>query len=248
MVLLVLVAATGVVAGWLRRPAGGHGARPHLHHLWLLALGVALVVASLEVPDSASVLTRAAGVTLLAAFAGANRTVTGIAVAGLGVVLNLAALVLNNGIPVRQEALVEADAVEVDELAAYEADEPYHVQTGADGFAWLGAVVPVAATGQVLSFGDLLVLVGAFDVLRDAARRRARLPEVDEGSEPPEAQDEATTQAKVDQDWGTAPSGAPESGSQSSAKSDLAAAEAREFWRDAAVSPSPAHLAARQDK
>jgi hypothetical protein len=52
----------------------------------------------------------------------------------------------------------------------------------------------------------------------------------------------------VDHDWGTAPSGDPESGSQSSAKPDRSAAEAREFWKDAAVSPSPTHLAARHDK
>ena len=92
-----------------------------------------------------------------------------------------------------------------------------------------------------MSFGDLLVLVGLTDASRAGAGTcRGDGPDGDGGA--------ATTQASVDQDWGTAPSDAPESGSQYSAKAETTAAEANEFWSDAAVAPSPAHLAARHDK
>ena len=269
-VLLVLaVASAGVSAGRLRRPAGGHGARPHLHHLALLAVGIAAVAASVWAPDSTATVLRGLGWAAVTWFAVRNRAVTGIAVAGLGALANLACLVLNNGVPVRAEALVDAGVAAASEVREHELQEPRHLQSGDDAFAWLGEVVPLSATEQVLSFGDLLLLVGGFDALREVTRRRARLPLVggDDPSDAPGALDDpdpvaatgaaatargpqpgAMTQASADQDWGTAPSGEPESGSQCSAKPDLTTAEAMEFWRDADVSPSPAHLAARHDK
>jgi hypothetical protein len=260
-----VVVLAGLVAGCLRRPAGGHGARPHLRGLPLLAVGVAGVAASVAAPDGLATVVRGLGLAELAWFALRNRQVTGLAVAGLGALLNLVALVLNNGVTVRHEALVDAGIVEEGESARHRLDEPYHVGTDSDSFAWLGAVVPISATGQVLSFGDLVLLVGGFDALRDLGRRRARPPVVDDDAhadggrrsaddgsgagrgggtdQPP-----AMTQARADQDWGEAPRAAAESGSQCSAKRELTTAEAMEFWRDAAVSPSPAHLAAHHDK
>jgi hypothetical protein len=255
VLLLVAVVVAAVLAGLVRRPAGGHGARPHLRGLPLLVAGGGLVAASVVVPDGVAAAVRGVGFAGLAWFAGRNRNVTGVAVAGLGAVVNLAGLVLNNGVPVRAEALVDAGVVSAAEVRGHEADEPYHLQQDTDAFAWLGAVVPVSATEQVLTFGDLLILVGAFDTVRDLSRRRARLPhgpedDVDtdgDGDGGGGAQAEST-QASADQDWGAAPSGAAESGSQCSEKRDLTTAEAMDFWKDAAISPSPAHLAARHDK
>ena len=254
MLLLVVVLAAGALAGVVRRPAGGHGARPHLRLLPLLAAGAALVPASLVVPDAVAVVVRGLGFGALAWFAVRNRAATGVAVAGLGALANLAALVLNNGVPVRAEALVDAGVATAAAVRDHELDEPYHLQEEQDGFAWLGAVVPVRATEQVLSFGDLLLLVGAFDTVRALARRRTRLPVVpaddaDEGDlvdDPPDQG--SSTQASADQDWGAAPSGDADSGSQCSAKRELTTAEAMDFWKDAAIAPSPAHLAARQHK
>jgi hypothetical protein len=202
----------------------------------VLGLGVGLAAAALLVDDDLAIVACAVSLAVLTAFAGLNRSVTGLVVAGLGLVANLAAVVLNNGMPVRADALLEADVVEPSELADYDPGDPRHVETDADAFDWLGAIVPVPVARQVVSFGDLLVLVGLTDAVRDVSRRRAR------------GYGAATTQASVDQHWGTAPSDAPESGSQYSAKSETTAAEANEFWSDASVAPSPAHLAARHDK
>lgn len=250
MVLVVVAVLVGLLAGRLRRPAGGHGLRPRVRGLWLLGTGLALVASTLALDGDLVTVVNALGLAVLAAFAGANRSITGFAVVGLGLVGNLAALVLNNGLPVRAEALLRADVVEPTELATYRPDEPRHVETDADAFGWLGLIVPVPLVREVLSFGDLVVLIGLADAMRDVFRRRARPTLRDEAGYEAGggAYDAATTQASVDQDWGVAPSDSPESGSQYSEKADARAAAAKEFWSNTSVSPSPAHLAARHDK
>jgi hypothetical protein len=292
VVLLVLAAAGGLVAGRARRPIGGHGAVPHLRQMRLLVAGCALALVAAMVHGDVSVLADALAIASIAVFCGVNRNITGIAVIGAGLVLNLAAVVLDNGMPVRPKALVAADVVDADEVAHHHIRDPRHLETDNDRFGWLGAVVPVPGLRQVISFGDLIVLVGLVDACRDLGRRRSRLPDVegtddielwpvpDSGPaapapEAPEAAEapapagatsadpaagadggpaqpggaaSATTSASVDQDWGTAPRPAPESGSQCSAKPLPATAFDSEFWKDAAVGPSPAHLAARHDR
>jgi hypothetical protein len=220
-------------------------------------VGLVLAIVASLVHGDLGVLCDALSIAVLAVFAGVNWNLTGVAVVGVGLILNLGAVVLNNGMPVRGEALVRAHVVTAKELADHEESPPRHLETDNDAFAWLGSIVPVRAAHEVVSFGDLIVLVGLADAARDLARRRGRLPEVDDDGElwPVEDEDagqtdgaEATTAASVDQDCGEAPSGSPESGSQCSAKPDTSAADVMEFWKDAALPPSPAHLAARHDK
>jgi hypothetical protein len=257
VVLLVLAAMGGLIAGRVRPAVGGHVARPHLRRLELVLVGIGLAIVASLVHGDLGVLCDALSIAVLAAFAGVNRNLTGVAVVGVGLVLNLGAVVLNNGMPVRGEALVRAHVVRADELGSHDEPPPRHLETDADAFAWLGSIVPVRAAHEVLSFGDLIVLAGLVDAARDLGRRRGRLPEVEDddalwpldggdggqaGGVPP------TTAASVDHDWGAAPKGSAESGSQCSAKPDISAADVTEFWKDAALPPSPAHLAARQDR
>jgi hypothetical protein len=215
----------------------------------VLAVAVGLGLVSLPLDGDLATVTHSLALAAATWFAATNRHVTGLFVAGIGLVLNLAGLVLNNGLAVRGEALVRIDAVEAADLRTHDFAEPRHLETDADGFPWLGATVPVPLAREVVTFADLIVLVGILDATRDIARRRARLPLVaedddeDTGYGVPEV-----TAASADQDWGAAPSPSPESGSQYSENREERTAEANEFWRDAAVAPSPAHLAARQDK
>jgi hypothetical protein len=269
VVLVVLAAAGGLIAGRVRRPAGGHGAQAHLRLLPLVGAGLALGAAAVLLDGDLAVLCSALSIAVLAVFAGVNRNVTGLAVVGVGLVLNLAAVVLNNGMPVRAKALVASHAVRAGHVDADEVASPRHLETDADGYAWLGAIVPVRPVHDVVSFGDLIVVVGLFDAARELGRRRSRLPEVDDGDElfpvPPEERPSgerppeertpgdqpgpaATTAAKDDHDWGAAPRPAPESGSQCSEKPFTSTADINEFWKDAALPPSPAHLAARHDR
>jgi hypothetical protein len=261
VVLLVLAAVGGLVAGRVRRPVGGHGALPHVHHVWLVVVGIVLAMGAALLDGDLAVLCDALSIAVLAAFAGANRNVTGIAVIGLGLVLNLAAVVLDNGMPVRPKALVQADVVEAHELADHEVGSPRHLETDSDAFGWLGAIVPIPGLRVVVTFGDLMILLGLADAARDFGRRRSPAPEVDDDElwpvpeservhpEPTaQPEDEATNAASVDQDCGDAPSPSPESGDQCSAKPLRTTALDNEFWKDAALPPSPAHLAARHDR
>ena len=265
MVLLVLAAVGGFVAGRARRPAGGHGARPHVRHLELVVVGIGLALAATAASGDVSVVLDALSIATLAGFSGVNRSVTGIAVMGVGLVLNLAAVVLNNGMPVRGESLVRAGVVRSGELSRHDVAAPRHLESDADAFGWLGTVVPIPGVRTVASFGDLILLVGLADAARELGRRRMRVPTVtDDVPWPPGALPSAqsapgagtrgaafppdTTAANVDHDWGDAPSGAPESGSQCSAKPEVSAADASDFWRDAALPPSPAHLAPNHDR
>lgn len=246
MVLLIIALGGGLVAGLLRRPVGGHGARSHLRHPELLGAGALLLLAGGPLEGDAAVLAYCFSMAAIAAGAGLNRHSTGLLVLGLGVVLNLVGLVLNNGVPVRPGALVEADLVERDELDTFDVDAPRHLETGADSLPWLGAIVPVPFAHQVVTFGDLIALVGLVDATRELARRRSRVPRHLEDED--DGYWAAIGDASADQDWGDAPSGAPVSGSQYSANPDTPTAETTEFWREADVDRSLTRFAARHER
>jgi hypothetical protein len=245
VVLLVIAVGGGLVAGLLRRPTGGHSARPHLRLPLLLAGAVVFGVASGPLGGDLAVLAYCFALAMAAWFVGVNRHVTGLLVAGVGIVANLLGLVLNNGVPVRAEALLDADVVEVGQVDDHEIDAPRHLETDADSFAWLGALVPVPIAHEVVSFGDLIVLVGLADATRELARRRARLPQVEDEDDGYWA---AIADASDDQDWGLAPSGAPVSGSQYSAYPEARTPDTVDFWRESEVDRSPLRIAARHTK
>ena len=85
----------------------------------------------------------------------------------------------------------------------------------------LGDVLPVPLAHEVMSFGDLIVVV----------RRRRRRARAEPAARPRDRRVVATTsrgrprtaRASVDQVWGTAPSGAPVSASQYSANPERTA-------------------------
>jgi hypothetical protein len=244
VILLLIAVAGGLLAGWAQPAAGARTARPHLRHVWLVALGALLNAGAAVTDGDAAVLVAAASLAVLAAFAAANPTVTGIAVVGLGLLLNLAALVLNDGTPVRPGALVRAGVVERHELATFELDASEHLETDADRFAVLGEVLPVPVTNDVVSFGDLIIVVGVADATRELARRRRRRWSSDQRA----GYVALTTLASVDHDWGTAPSGAAVSATQCSANPDDDAPEVMDLDKEAAVESSPDLVAASHSK
>ena len=214
MLLLIVAVLAGGAIGSFRRPVGAHTPRPAMHRIWLLGVGAALNAAAPLLDDRLATLALAASLTVLIAAAVANRHLTGVVVVGAGLLLNLMAVVLNNGMPVRQSALERAEAVEPGETPIL--DGPRHLETGSDRFGVLGDVLPIPLTREVLSFGDLIVIIGAADAVRELARRRSRRWTESERA----AYRLRTATTSVVQDWGTAPSAAPVSGSQYSANAD----------------------------
>ena len=174
MVLLAIVVLAGLVAGLARPPLGAHASRPHLTQLGLLLGGAAGSVGSRVLDGGAAVLSLGASLVLLMAFAAVNRHVTGVAVMGLGMLVNLAPVVADGGMPVRPGALVQAGIVEPGALPTTELSGPRHLETDDDVLGALGDALPVRPLREVLSFGDLIVVAGAGDAMRELGRRRAR--------------------------------------------------------------------------
>lgn len=215
--MLVVAVLLGLIAGALRPALGARSARIRIAWLPMLALGAVGTAASHVVPADLATLVMGLALSTLLVFALANAHVTGIVVIGIGLLLNLVSVVVNDGMPVRGEALVAAHIVDASDLATVDLAAPRHLETGADRLGVLGDVLPIPAARAVMSFGDLIVIAGVVDALRDLARRRRRTwtgaDRLTYGS--------TMTQLKAVHDWGAAPSGAPDSGSQYSAKPDL---------------------------
>ena len=174
MILLALAVLVGLLAGLTRPPIGAHAPRLHVEQIPLLGGGAILNAASVLLDGSVATLALAASLAVLVAFAMANLHLTGVAVVGLGLLFNLAAVAVNNGMPVRASALVRAGVVTDAELSSTALMGARHLETDADAIGVLGDVLPVPLAREVLSFGDLIVVAGVGDAVRELARRRAR--------------------------------------------------------------------------
>jgi hypothetical protein len=205
--------------------------RPHLEQIPLLAVGAALNAMASVLDGTAATLALAASLAVLIAVAMANRHITGMAVVGLGLLLNLVAVSVNGGVPVRASAMVEAGMVEPGDEATIELTGPRHLETSADAAAGLGDIIPVPFVDDVVSFGDLILLFGAADAVRELSRRRARR----EVEVPADARQLATMTVSADQVWGTAPSARPVPASQYSANPDDTAPVTIDLDREAAA-------------
>jgi hypothetical protein len=210
VVTLTLAVLVGLVVGLARPPAGMHTVRPRVEQVGLLALGAALNALSVVLDGQAALVALVLSLSVLIAVAVANRHLTGVAVVGIGLFVNLVSVAVNGGMPVRESALVAAGVVSEGE--PIEVDDPRHLESPDDPLPVLGDVLPIALTNEVVSFGDLIIILGAADAVRELSRRRARLP-AHAVAQPPWRM--AST--SVDQLWGTAPSGAPVSATQCSA-------------------------------
>ena len=210
VVTLALAVALGAVVGGIRPPAGRHLVRPRVEQVALLAVGAALNALSVLLSGPAAVAALLASLAVLIAFAVANRHLTGVAVVGLGLLVNLIAVAVNGGMPVRAGAL-EAAGIEGAVLS-----DPRHLESTDDPLPVLGDVLPVPLAQEVISFGDLIVVIGAADAVRELSRRRGR-------ARADVQRPARTTAARLDQVWGTAPNPAPVSATQYSAYPDLTA-------------------------
>jgi hypothetical protein len=208
--LIVTAAVIGIVSGRLRRPHPAHRRPPAVRHPDLLLFGLITQVASWLTPGApGAVILGLSLAALLIALAG-NLDVVGFGVMSVGIALNLLGLMLNLGVPADRDALVSANVVEAAELDTVTLTGGRHVQAD-DLVPILGDVVPVGLLGAVLSFGDLILLAGLIATTSDACRKTQRR--------------QAISTASVDQDWGMAPSPAPVSAFQNSAKPETATPE-----------------------
>jgi hypothetical protein len=241
VVTLALGVVAGLLLGLLRRPAGQHVVRPRVERIGLLAIGGGLNALSVILDGDAATFALMASLAVLIAVAFANRHLTGIAVVGLGLLVNLVAVAVNAGMPVRVSALEAAGVIDPGE--AVTVASPRHIETDDDPLPVLGDIIPVPLTNEVVSFGDLIVVLGAADAVRELSRRRVRSRAAALAYRPARI---AST--SVDQVWGMAPSGSPVSATQCSENPDWSTPATIDLTKAEATEREPELVAASQSR
>ena len=103
MLTLAIGVLAGLIVGLARPPAGMHTVRPRVEQIGLLAVGAGLNALSVLLDGTAALVALVLSLAVLIAVAVANRHITGVAVVGVGLMLNLVAVAVNGGMPVRAE-------------------------------------------------------------------------------------------------------------------------------------------------
>jgi Family of unknown function (DUF5317) len=257
-VLAPLAVVLGAVAGLLARAGGRRPPRVRAAVLVLAgaALEVTLEVTNVAVPGGFAALAAA----VLLAGVVANLRLVGAPVVAVGLAANLLVIGLNGGMPVRSDALAAAG------LAGPGGGR--HVADAGTRLGVLGAIVPVPGVPLVVTFGDLVAMVGLADVTANAVRARRRRNATGDADAGVSAERERADRVVIDlatiereaapqpamatarpaHDWGTAPRPVPSSASQYSARPDATAPEPAMAASRPAASPSPARRAASHSR
>ena len=182
MIVVLAILALAVGAGLL---AGGsfRNLERFRVHWWALApIALALQVLPIAsgTPERAgfAAASLVASYVLLLAVVAVNRRVPGSVLMGVGLLMNLAVVGLNGGMPVGADAIRIAGAQGV---VAIEDGAKHHLMSDVDVLQPLGDVIPIPPPfGVVFSIGDLLLYGGlawwCFDVTRGRFRENRRPP------------------------------------------------------------------------
>jgi hypothetical protein len=167
MSFTVVALLVGVVLGFVTGGRTRNVGRRSLELVWLLVLSVAVQAAAelLDVSESLGLAMVLVSYVGLSAFAVANIRLVGMPVVLVGLLCNLVVITANGGMPVRAEAIVASGAATEDELATLDFGAKRHLETDDDVLTVLGDIIPVPATNEVVSFGDLILAVGIADVV-----------------------------------------------------------------------------------
>ena len=133
----------------------------------VLLLGIVLQAAAeiLDVRQSVGIALVYASYAAMIVFALRNLRLVGMPIVLLGLVLNTLVIGVNGGMPVREEAILAAGHLQPDEIATVDFGAKRHLEDDSDRLVFLGDVIPLRITREVLSFGDLLLAFGIANVL-----------------------------------------------------------------------------------
>jgi hypothetical protein len=164
---MLLVIAISIVVGLLRGGKLRNLTEIRVTLWWLLPLGFLLLAASAFVPTDMHELAVALILTSylpLLLFVWLNRDLTGIWIAGLGILMNFTVILANEGMPVLEAAA---------EIAGGSGDlvltAKHVLLTPATRLPFLGDVIPLP--GAVLSLGDVFLAIGVGSFLEDQIRQ-----------------------------------------------------------------------------
>lgn len=174
MAYVVVAIVVGVVLGYARGGRVKNLAYAHVHWWPVLAGAIAMQVAAVTVDDDAGVVLLLASFALIVVFTARNFTRAGMGVVLLGVAANALVIGINDGMPVRAEAIVRAGVADEDDIDGLDFNAKWHLETGDDRLTFLGDIIPVPGAREVLSFGDLIMAVGVADVVVHLMRPNRR--------------------------------------------------------------------------
>ena len=171
---LVLAVIIGFAAGLIRRGRLRSilGVRIVSLPLLALAIGIGFATDQFDLPQPGW--WAFAGLVAGLIFTIRNLMIVGMAVIGVGIVANLVPIVLNGETPVRAEALVEAGMVETGDLDRVVVSGARAIADEETRLGWLGDTIPIAVADQVVSFGDLIMLIGVANTIANLMLRRRR--------------------------------------------------------------------------
>lgn len=136
-----------------------------------LALQLTVTFAPGDIDGKVAVALLIAANALVAAFVIANRDMPGMLAMLAGLVLNVAVIAVNGGMPVSQTAAEIAGVHSLNDVGA-----EHLVLDAGTRVPWLSDVIPIPRTGEVLSVGDLLLAAGMGRLVYARARTpRSRL-------------------------------------------------------------------------
>ena len=167
MAMLVGGLAVGLVAGGRWRAVRATRLR-----VWPIGVaGLAISILPWLGDQSSTTALVAIGWGLLIAFAIWNFRLTGMLIVAIGLSCNLAALVANKAMPVRESAAIDAGLADSATVGSTELGPGRRLAEPDDRLEALTAIIPIPAFGLVVTFGDLIALVGLADVGFRLAKR-----------------------------------------------------------------------------
>lgn len=174
MWFMLLAIAAGIVVGRMRGGRLSALSRAPVRALTLLLLGAALQLAPEVLGAEGASTPLLASFVLLVWFSLANRHLVGMPIVTLGLLMNFAPVVANDGMPVRPGALVGAGITTWEGIEGYDLGARRHLETDADSLTALGDIVPVPLLREVVSFGDLVLAAGLGSVTANLLQSRRR--------------------------------------------------------------------------
>jgi len=144
-------------------------------YLLVPAFAIVVVMAIDRDPPAEWVLLPTALV-LFAVVAFRNITTVGMTVVGVGVLANLAPVLANGEMPVRESAVIAAELADSTNIDQVLLGAGRRFEESGDVLTQLSAIVPVQPVREVLTIGDLIVIAGlinvGFRMVRPSTRRR----------------------------------------------------------------------------
>lgn len=160
------------------------GGRPrHLpehtfHALPFLLLGLAVqIFVEARGASSVGVALAVLSYVLLLVFGALNLRLAGMGVVLVGMLMNVIPIAVNDGMPVRPGALVDAHlAVSPGSAQLVGLRGERHVEKPDDHITFLGDIIPIAPMHQVVSFGDLVLSIGIIALIVGLLRPPPKRP------------------------------------------------------------------------